>query len=94
MIIAFLKRIDTMYIVPSITRNEAGFDNQLLEMRRKIFEILWRQDWFAIEVFKNTIKNTYNFSDKARFEELKRAGLLTIFKGMGRHFVVIRSQTT
>lgn len=58
----------------SIDRNEADFDNQLGELRGKNFMILWRQDWFVIDRFNWMVQNPYNFSDRTRFEELKRAG--------------------
>ena len=58
----------------SIDRNDADFDNQLNELRGKNFAILWRQDWFVIDRFNWMVQNPYNFSDRTRFEELKRAG--------------------
>ena len=58
----------------SIDRNEADFDNQISELRGKNFAILWRQDWFVIDRFNWMIQNPYNFSDRMRFEDLKRAG--------------------
>lgn len=58
----------------SIERNETDFDNQLSELRGKNFDILWRQDWFVIDRFNWMVQNPYNFSNRARFEELKRTG--------------------
>jgi molecular chaperone DnaK len=58
----------------SIERNESDFENLLSEMKGKNFSILWRQDWFVIDYFNRMVSNKNNFSDKNRFEELKKAG--------------------
>ena len=59
----------------SIDRNDPDFENQLSELKGKNFDILWRQDWFVVDWFNMMIQNPYNFSDRTRFESLKRAGL-------------------
>lgn len=58
----------------SIERGESGFENQLLTLRRRNWTILWRQDWYVIDFFNNMVKNPYDFSDLALFEELKQRG--------------------
>jgi molecular chaperone DnaK len=58
-----------------IDRNGKGFENHIDELRGKNFEILWRQDWFVVEKFKNMAQSPYNFSDQARFKELVATGL-------------------
>lgn len=58
-----------------IDRNGKGFENHLDELRGKNFEILWRQDWFVVEKFKDMAQSPYNFSDQNRFKELVAAGL-------------------
>ncbi|MDD4767082.1 MAG: Hsp70 family protein [Desulfotomaculaceae bacterium] len=64
----------------SIDRMDDAFDNQLDELRSKNFYILWRQDWFVIDRFNEMIQRPYNFSDKAKFEELKIKGQLFLQK--------------
>lgn len=59
----------------SIDRNDPDFENQLLELKGKNFSILWRLDWFVIDYFNGMVQNPYNFTDRSRFEDLKRAGL-------------------
>jgi len=58
-----------------IDKNGKGFENHLDELRGKNFEILWRQDWFVVEKFKNMAQSAYNFSDQNRFKELVATGL-------------------
>lgn len=58
-----------------IDRNGKGFENHLDELRNKNFEILWRQDWFVVEKFKNMVQSSYNFSDQNRYDELVTTGM-------------------
>lgn len=58
----------------SIDRNDKDFEYHLDELRGKNFEILWRQDWFVVERFKNMVSSPHGFSDKRRFEELAKVG--------------------
>lgn len=58
----------------AIERNDKDFENHLSELRRKNFEILWRQDWFVVERFKRMTSSPYHFSDPARFKELVAMG--------------------
>ena len=59
----------------SIDRNDSDFENQLGELRQKVFEILWRQDWFVVERFKWMASSPQHFSDTESFEELVRLGM-------------------
>lgn len=58
----------------SIDRNDKDFEHHLDELRGKIFEILWRQDWFVVERFKTMVGSPHLFADRHRFEELARLG--------------------
>ena len=57
-----------------IDRNSAGFETHLDEMRNKISEILWRQDWFLIHRFNEMAKSPHLFSDVSKHEELVQTG--------------------
>lgn len=58
----------------SIVRNDNDFENLLEELGSKNFMILWRQDWFVIDRFNYLIRNSHNYDDKTRFDELKNIG--------------------
>lgn len=59
----------------AIDRGSADFENQLNQLRSKNFEILWRQDWFVAERFKQMVSSPHLFTDAQRYEELKEMGL-------------------
>lgn len=54
--------------------NNRNFEFHLDELKRKNFEILWRQDWFVVERFKLMVSSPHLFADKHRFEELSKIG--------------------
>ena len=58
----------------SIDRNDNDFENILSAMRSEISSVLVRQDWFIVDLYRNLISNPRIFSDRARYEELKRMG--------------------
>jgi molecular chaperone DnaK len=58
----------------SIDRNDKDFEHHLAELNGKIFGVLWRQDWFVIERFKNMISAPHRFTDKHQFAELMQTG--------------------
>ena len=58
----------------SIDRNDKDFEHHLAELNSKIFGVLWRQDWFVIERFKNMVGAPHRFSDKHQFAELMQTG--------------------
>lgn len=58
----------------SIDGNDRDFEHHLDELKGRSFDILWRQDWFAIEKFKWMISSPHLFADKVRFEELSDLG--------------------
>jgi molecular chaperone DnaK len=59
----------------SIERGGSDFETQLGQLRGKMFEILWRQDWFVTERFKSLISSPHLFTDMNRYRELKALGL-------------------
>jgi len=59
----------------SIERNDKDFEYHLGELKKRNFEILWRQDWFVVERFKSMAASPHLFADKHRFEELSKMGL-------------------
>ena len=58
----------------SIDRNDKDFEYHLDQLKRKNFEILWRQDWFVVGQFKRMASSPHRFADKHRFEELAQTG--------------------
>ena len=58
----------------AIDRSDTDFESHLNELRRKTFDILWRQDWFVVESFKSMASSPHQFSDPLRFNELVAAG--------------------
>lgn len=57
-----------------IDSNGRDFENHLDELKNKNFEILWRQDWFVVEKFRQMVASPHNFSDPARFREIVAVG--------------------
>ncbi len=62
----------------SIDNNDKAFENHLVELRGRNFDILWRQDWFVIERFKQIVRSPHLFVDKHQFEELSNIGMQLI----------------
>ena len=58
----------------SIDRSDSDFEGYLDELKGKNFEILWRQDWFVIEQFKQMERSPHLFTDEDRFKELATIG--------------------
>lgn len=58
----------------NIARNSRDFEENLDEMRGYNFSVLWRQDWFVIDLFKRDIKDPHAYSDPAQFEALVQQG--------------------
>ena len=58
----------------SIDSNSSDFESHLGQLRGKNFEILWRQDWFVVDWFKNLAEETYLFPDKRKHAELVAIG--------------------
>lgn len=62
----------------SIERYDKDFESHLKELKGRNFEILWRQDWFVIQMFKRMASSPHQFSDPVRFEELVAIGIISI----------------
>ena len=62
----------------SIDNNDNDFEDRLTELRGRNFDILWRQDWFVIERFKQMVRSPHIFVDKHQFEELSNIGMQLI----------------
>ncbi len=58
----------------SIDNNDDDFHEHVGELRGRIFQILWRQDWFVIEQFNYFANSPHLFTDQDRFEELVHIG--------------------
>ena len=58
----------------SIGNNDDDFNEHLSELRGRDFELLWRHDWFVIDVFNHLANSPDLFADQDRFEELVYIG--------------------
>lgn len=58
-----------------IEHNGAEFENHLGELKGKTFEILWRQDWFVVDRFKDMLESPHMFADQHEYEELSKSGI-------------------
>ena len=58
----------------SIDRNDTDFDNILDSMKTKNTMILIRQDWFIVDWYQRSVTSSSNYSDVARFRQLKQLG--------------------
>ena len=58
----------------SIDRNDNDFESHLSELEGRNFEILWRQDWYVIVMFKQMTSLPHCFSDQARLKQLVARG--------------------
>ena len=58
----------------SIDNNDNDFEDHLAELRGRNFDILWRQDWYVVQWFKQLVGSPHLFADKHRFEELSNIG--------------------
>ena len=58
----------------AIDRDEPGVENRLSEMSTVRFRILWKQDWYVIELFNSYALLSDSFTDKVLFNELIEKG--------------------
>ena len=58
----------------SIDRNDNDFDNIVLNIRRKASNILVKQDWFIVVIYRDIVSAPHNFVDPVKFRQLKQAG--------------------
>lgn len=58
----------------AINNNSGEFESNLDELRGKNFNILWRQDWFVIDRFKQRAEDSYLFPDAREHAHLVATG--------------------
>ena len=58
----------------SMRRRDNSFDDYLSELNGKYFTILWQQDWFVIDWFKEESKRETDYIDAAAFRKLVGIG--------------------
>lgn len=62
----------------SIDRDENDFESHLSELKSRNFTILWRQDWYVVDIFNDLKLRPRSFSDAVRFKELVARGTSAI----------------
>lgn len=62
----------------SIDRDENDFESHLSELQSRNFTILWRQDWYVVDIFNDLKLRPRSFSDAVRFKELVARGTSAI----------------
>ena len=58
----------------SIDTNSSDFENIISTMRSMSFGILFRQDWFVVDIFRDFEKTEYDFNDKNKYHALIAKG--------------------
>jgi len=58
----------------AIENNSNDFESYLEELRQLNFDVLWNQDWFVVEKFKQFSESPYLFSDQNELNQLINAG--------------------
>jgi molecular chaperone DnaK len=58
----------------AITNNSADFEGHIDELRGKNFQILWRQEWFVIDRFKQLSDDAHLFLDETEHMALVEQG--------------------
>ena len=62
----------------AITSNTNEFETLLGQIFTLNLQILYRQDWYAVDLFKRLIETPFLYSDKSKFEQLSAQGVLAI----------------
>ena len=57
-----------------IDKNDSEFELTLAKIHDEIFTILWRQDWFVIDLFNHFAGHPAGCQDMQRFQELVAEG--------------------
>jgi molecular chaperone DnaK len=57
-----------------IEQKSGRFEDTIDEMKQMNWQVLWRQDYFVVEIFQQFSGEEYRFSDKALFRQLVAAG--------------------
>lgn len=58
----------------AIDSNSGDFENHLNELRGRNWQILWRQDFFVVDIFKRLSEESWQFLDRQQHAELVAAG--------------------
>ena len=58
----------------SIDRDDNDFESHLRKLTSRNFKILWRQDWYVMEVFKDQKSSPQFFTDEVQFKDLVTQG--------------------
>lgn len=62
----------------SIQRRDSSFDGYMNEIRKKCYRILWYQDWYVIDRFKDESKHGNDYDDIVKFNNLVSDGIHAI----------------
>ena len=62
----------------AIDNNSNDFESYLEEIRQLNFDVLWNQDWFIVDRFKQFAESPYLFSDQNEFQKLVNAGVAAL----------------
>jgi molecular chaperone DnaK len=65
-----------------IDKDTPDFDGLLSELSKKVGSLLWKQDWFILDVFKHYTKSPFLFKDKALFKGLVARGEVALQNGV------------
>lgn len=58
----------------STTGHDQNFEGLLSDLKSKCFSILWRQDWFVVDRFKDCADSSHLYPDKQLFSSLVERG--------------------
>lgn len=59
----------------AMDENRPDFDEIISQMDHLSGNVLWQQDWYVVQLFNRRIEDPSDYTDLAKFEELKRSGL-------------------
>lgn len=62
----------------AIDNNSNDFESYLEEIKQLNFDVLWNQDWFIVDRFKQFAESPYLFSDQNEFQQLVNAGVAAL----------------
>ena len=62
----------------AIDNNSNDFESYLEEIKQLNFDVLWNQDWFIVDRFKQFAESPYLFSDQNEFQKLVNAGVAAL----------------
>jgi molecular chaperone DnaK len=62
----------------SIDENRPDFETHYDQLRGKVFQILWQQDWFVVDRFKHLSEESFLFPDQHQHGQLVAKGVTAI----------------